>query len=48
MEKMTPAALNRYRMIWLGCGADDSLYSSNKAVADWIDKNGVHHTFAGE
>lgn len=45
MEKMTPATLNKYRTIWLGCGTDDSLYASNKAVADWMDKNGVHHTF---
>lgn len=44
-EKAGTPALNKYRLIWLGCGTDDSLYSSNKAVADWMDKNGVHHTF---
>jgi enterochelin esterase-like enzyme len=45
LEKIGPAALNKYKMIWLGCGADDSLYGSNKAVSDWMDKNNVRHVF---
>ena len=45
LEKAGPAALNKYRLIWLGCGTDDSLYSSNKAVADWMDANDVRHIF---
>ena len=47
MEKMGAAALNKYRLIWLGCGTEDSLYAANKTVADWLDKNGVRHTFRG-
>jgi enterochelin esterase family protein len=45
LEEAGAAGLNKYRLIWLGCGTDDSLYNSNKAVADWMDQNGVHHTF---
>jgi enterochelin esterase-like enzyme len=45
LEKTGSAALNRYKLIWLGCGTEDSLYTSNKAVSDWMDMNDVHHTF---
>lgn len=45
LEKMDKAVLNRYRMIWLGCGTEDSLYAPNKAIADWMEANQVRHTF---
>jgi enterochelin esterase-like enzyme len=45
LEKAGAAGLNRYRMIWLGCGTEDSLYAANKAIADWMDQNKVKHTF---
>jgi enterochelin esterase-like enzyme len=45
LERIDHATLNRYRLIWLGCGTDDSLYASNKAIADWMDTNKIRHTF---
>jgi enterochelin esterase-like enzyme len=44
LEKMDHAILNKYRLIWLGCGTEDSLYAPNKAVADWMDTK-IRHTF---
>ena len=45
MEKMDRAVLNRYRLIWIGCGTEDSLFSANKTVVDWMEKNQIQHTF---
>lgn len=45
MEKMGAATLNKYRMIWIGCGTEDSIYSANKAVSEWMTTNKVVHTF---
>lgn len=46
LEKADPAVLNqKLKLIWMGCGTDDSLFNSNKAIADWLTAKQVRHTF---
>jgi enterochelin esterase family protein len=46
MKKMDPAVLNqKLKVIWIGCGTEDSLFNDDKAVADWMTQKNVRHTF---
>jgi enterochelin esterase family protein len=41
-----PRSLNeRLSLLWLACGTDDPLYSSNKQFSELLDASGVKHTF---
>jgi enterochelin esterase-like enzyme len=41
-----PAALNgTLKLLWLGCGTEDTLFESNQAFADLLAKHKVEHTF---
>ena len=39
LEKVEHAVLNKYRMIWLGCGTEDLNFPPNKALVDWLDRD---------
>lgn len=45
MEKQGAAALNKYRLIWIGCGTDDGAYPGNKSIDEWLTANHVQHKF---
>jgi len=41
-----PAASNRkLHLLWLGCGREDSLFPTDKALADFLGEHNVKHTF---
>jgi enterochelin esterase-like enzyme len=45
-EKADPAMLNKQlKVLWFGCGTEDSLYRSVKAADDMLTQRQVKHTF---
>ena len=34
---------DQLRLLWLGCGSDDSLFNDNKRDSAWLKARGVHH-----
>ena len=35
----------RLKLLWIGCGADDSLFGASKGLSEWLTANGITHTF---
>jgi enterochelin esterase family protein len=35
----------RLRLLWISCGRDDGLLQFNQNLADWLDAQGVRHTW---
>jgi enterochelin esterase family protein len=35
----------RLKLLWVGCGTDDTLFQSNKEFAQLLESSGVKHTF---
>ncbi len=35
----------QYKLVWVGCGTDDTLYKSVQAFSEMLDASGVKHTF---
>ena len=44
-EKADAAALNRLKVLWLGCGTEDFLYQSVKALDELLTQKKVKHVF---
>ncbi len=41
-----PAKVNdQFKLLWVGCGSDDTLFKSVQAFAQMLDSSGVTHTF---
>jgi enterochelin esterase family protein len=40
-----PEAGKKLRLLWVGCGTEDSLFAPNKAFSDFLTANKVKHTF---
>lgn len=41
-----PAASNRkLKLLWTGCGTEDSLFAPNRAFSEFLTKNGIEHKF---
>ena len=41
-----PAAVNRkLRLLWIGCGRDDSAFAGSKALSDFLTASKIEHTF---
>jgi enterochelin esterase family protein len=40
-----PDANKKLRILWVGCGTEDSLFAPNKAFSDFLTANKVKHTF---
>jgi len=40
-EKSTP----EFRLLWIGCGTEDSLITGNKKFSAWLKTHGVQHTW---
>jgi enterochelin esterase-like enzyme len=36
---------DRLKMLWVGCGTEDTLFNSNKEFAQLLESSGVKHTF---
>jgi enterochelin esterase family protein len=36
----------RLKLLWIGCGRQDSLFGRSKGLADSLEKNGVRHVFS--
>jgi enterochelin esterase-like enzyme len=36
---------NQYKLLWVGCGTDDTLFKSVQAFSEMLDTGGVKHTF---
>lgn len=39
------AANKKLRLLWVGCGTEDSLFAADKAFSDFLTANKVKHTF---
>jgi enterochelin esterase family protein len=40
-----PDANKKLRLLWVGCGTEDSLFAPNKSFSDFLTANKVKHTF---
>lgn len=40
-----PEAGKKLRLLWVGCGTEDSLFAPNKAFSDFLTAHNVKHTF---
>jgi enterochelin esterase-like enzyme len=38
-------ANDKLRLLWIGCGTEDRLISTNKLLSTWLDSKGVKHTW---
>jgi enterochelin esterase-like enzyme len=38
-------ANNRLRLLWIGCGRDDSLFGGSRKFSDFLTENRIRHTF---
>jgi enterochelin esterase-like enzyme len=38
-------ANDKLRLLWIGCGSDDRLISTNKLLSTWLDSKNVKHTW---
>lgn len=38
-------ANDQLRLLWISCGKDDGLFAPNKKFVDWLDAQGVHHSW---
>ncbi len=46
LEKMDPSVLNqKFKVIWIGCGTEDSLFEANKGVVGWLTEKKVRHVY---
>ena len=36
---------NQYKLLWVGCGTDDTLFKSVQAFSGMLDASGIKHTF---
>ena len=39
------AANQQLKLLWFGCGTDDSLFAASKSFSAFLDEHGVHHVF---
>ena len=40
-----PDANKKLRLLWVGCGTEDSLLAPNKGFSEFLTANNVKHTF---
>jgi enterochelin esterase family protein len=38
-------ANKRFKLLWLGCGTEDTLYNANQAFSKLLSESGLRHTF---
>jgi enterochelin esterase family protein len=38
-------ANEQLQLLWVACGKDDGLFKPNKQFVDWLDAQGIHHTW---
>jgi enterochelin esterase family protein len=38
-------ANDRLRLLWISCGKDDGLFKANREFVQWLDTEGVRHTW---
>jgi enterochelin esterase family protein len=38
-------ANERLKLLWIGCGSDDSLFPASEALAKMLDEKGIKHVF---
>ena len=43
--KDAQAANARLKVLWIGCGRQDSLFARSKSLDELLTKHGIHHTF---
>ncbi len=43
-QGLDSTANSQLRLLWVACGTDDALLSSNRALRAWLSSKGVHHT----
>ncbi len=34
-----------FRLVWIACGRDDFLFDRNNAFSDWLNEQGIAHTY---
>ena len=40
-----PDANSRLKLLWIGCGTEDSLFGASKSFSEWLTASNVTHTF---
>jgi enterochelin esterase family protein len=38
-------ANDKLKLLWIGCGTEDSLFGASKNFSEWLTTNGIKHTF---
>jgi enterochelin esterase-like enzyme len=38
-------ANSQLRLLWIGCGTEDRLIGSNRALSEWLNSKGIRHTW---
>ena len=36
---------DKLKLLWIGCGTEDSLFGASKNFSEWLTANGIRHTF---
>jgi enterochelin esterase family protein len=36
---------SRLKLLWVGCGTEDSLFGASKGFSEWLTANNIKHTF---